>query len=67
VPGFFLPEHACGSSPVHIHDRSSPIIFFIAPAMTWSMVFPCVRPIALARLFRFAARIDPRSGRWRRR
>jgi hypothetical protein len=63
---FFLPAHACGSSPVHIRHRSLPIIFFIAPAMTWLMVFLCVWPIALAMLFRFAARIDPRSGRWRR-
>jgi hypothetical protein len=35
--------------------------------MTWLMVFLCGWPIALVALFRFAARIDPRSGRWRRR
>jgi hypothetical protein len=40
---------------------------FIAPAMTWLIIFLGVWPIALSMLFRFAARIDPRSGRWRRR
>jgi hypothetical protein len=39
----------------------------IAPAMTWLIIFLGVWPIALSMLFRFAARIDPRSGRWRRR
>ena len=40
---------------------------FIASAMTWLIIFLGVWPIALSVLFRFAARIDPRSGRWRRR
>jgi hypothetical protein len=38
---------------------------FIAPVMTWLLIFLGLWPIALGVLFRFAARIDPRSGRWR--
>ncbi|MFL9881520.1 hypothetical protein PQR68_07105 [Paraburkholderia agricolaris] len=35
--------------------------------MTWLTIFFGIWPIALGLLFAFAARIDPRSGRWRRR
>jgi len=35
--------------------------------MTWLIIFLGVWPIALGLLLRFAVRIDPRSGRWRRR
>jgi type IV secretory pathway TrbD component len=41
--------------------------FFGARLMTWVIIFVGVWAIALALLLRFAARIDPRSGRWRRR
>ena len=40
--------------------------FFLSPVMTWLIIFLGVWPIALGVLFAFAARIDPRSGRWRR-
>ncbi|CAB3801492.1 hypothetical protein LMG28614_05412 [Paraburkholderia ultramafica] len=40
---------------------------FIAPHMTWLIIFLGAWPIALGVLLRFAAHIDPRSGRWRRR
>jgi hypothetical protein len=35
--------------------------------MTWVIIFLAVWPVALCGLLRFAARIDPRSGHWRRR
>ncbi|MGF6411905.1 type IV secretory pathway TrbD component [Paraburkholderia sp. MM5482-R2] len=41
--------------------------FFGARLMTGVIIFVGVWLIALALLVRFAARIDPRSGRWRRR
>ncbi|EDZ98807.1 hypothetical protein BH160DRAFT_5906 [Burkholderia sp. H160] len=41
--------------------------FFGARLMNGVLIFVCVWVIALALLLRFAARIDPRSGRWRRR
>ncbi|WP_186307767.1 hypothetical protein [Paraburkholderia sp. BCC1884] len=37
------------------------------PAMTWLIIFLVIWPVALAVLFAFAVRIDPRSGRLRRR
>jgi hypothetical protein len=37
-----------------------------SPVMTWLIIFLGLWPIALRVLFAFAARIDPRSGRWRR-
>ncbi|WP_323043160.1 hypothetical protein [Paraburkholderia sp.] len=39
---------------------------FFPPLMTWLIIFLGLWPIALRVLFAFAARIDPRSGRWRR-
>ncbi|MGF6921905.1 hypothetical protein OKW28_006102 [Paraburkholderia sp. 40] len=41
--------------------------FFGARLMTGVIIFVGVWLITLALLVRFAARIDPRSGRWRRR
>ncbi len=41
--------------------------FFLPPVMTWLIIFLGLWPIALGVLFAFAARVDPRSGRWRRR
>ncbi len=41
--------------------------FFGARLMNWVIIFVGVWVIALALLLLFAARIDPRSGRWRRR
>jgi hypothetical protein len=38
---------------------------FLPSAMTWLIIFLAIWPIALSLLLRFAARIDPRSGRWR--
>ena len=38
-----------------------------ARLMTWVIIFVGAWVIALALLLCFAARIDPRSGRWRRR
>jgi hypothetical protein len=35
--------------------------------MTWLIIFLDIRPLMLGVLIAFAARIDPRSGRWRRR
>jgi hypothetical protein len=37
----------------------------ITSAMTWLIIFLGVWPIALGVLLRFAAWIDPLSGRWR--
>jgi len=40
--------------------------YFSFPSlMTWLIIFLGVWPVALGVLFAFAARIDPRSGRWR--
>ncbi|MBB4511932.1 hypothetical protein [Paraburkholderia fungorum] len=41
--------------------------FSLAMIMAWLTIFLGIWPIALGLLFAFAARIDPRSGRWRRR
>jgi hypothetical protein len=38
---------------------------FFPSAMSWLITFLAIWPIALSVLLRFAARIDPRSGRWR--
>ncbi|CAB3689889.1 hypothetical protein LMG24238_03063 [Paraburkholderia sediminicola] len=35
--------------------------------MTWLIIFLGIWPLALGALFAFAVRVDPRSGRWRRR
>lgn len=40
---------------------------FLSLIVTWLIIFLGIWPIALGVLFAFAARIDPRSGRWRRR
>ncbi|MGP8433992.1 hypothetical protein ACT2FY_06830 [Paraburkholderia fungorum] len=41
--------------------------FSLSMVMAWLTIFLGIWPIALSLLFAFAARIDPRSGRWRRR
>ena len=61
---------ACKLTGVIAHSYAPSIMkdyLFIAPVMTWLIVFLGVWPIALSVLLRFAACIDPRSGRWRRR
>jgi hypothetical protein len=57
-------------SSVTADSHAAPIIenyFFPSLVMTWLIIFLGVWPIALGVLFAFAARIDPRSGRRRRR
>jgi len=61
-PGGFRVLH-CEFTCVTDHGRLS----FIVQVMTWLIIFLGVWPIALGLLLRFAVRIDPRSGRWRRR
>jgi type IV secretory pathway TrbD component len=59
------------SAPVFTTDsHTRPMMadyFCGARLMTWVIIFVGVWTVALALLLRFAARIDPRSGRWRRR
>ncbi len=47
--------------------QTTPDYLFGARLMTWVIIFVGAWVIALALLLRFAAGIDPRSGRWRRR
>src|SRR5579871_5696562 len=66
--GFSLPSAwlQVNFGPVTTDSHARRIIedySFVAQVMTSLALFVCVWPLALAALLRFAARVDPRSGR----
>jgi hypothetical protein len=70
VPGFFSARSQPFQTGVTTDSHVARIIenySLLSMIMTWLTVFFGIWPIALGLLFAFAARIDPRSGRWRRR
>ncbi|MFL9863807.1 hypothetical protein PQR67_06460 [Paraburkholderia fungorum] len=70
VPGFFSARSQQFQASVTSDSHATRIIenyFLLSLIMAWLSIFLGVWPIALGLLLAFAARIDPRSGRWRRR
>lgn len=70
VPGVFSARSQLFQASVTTDSYAVRIIedyFVLSLIMPWLTIFFGVWPIALGLLFAFAARIDPHSGRWRRR